>query len=371
LKSAKRPVTAPWQTPIYSDNSFSLLGRILERITNQTYEESLASVLGEPLNLNSSRTTLPPNGSNVFALEGDFTVSSWGQDAFLSEGSGGVYASNADLRAIGLSILHSELLSPVDTREWMTPHGHTSSLGTSLGAPWEIFRLPLPVSRGSSRTRISDIYTKAGGQNGYGTIFALSPDHGIGFTINVAGAGAGSARWALREAVGQVFLTAAELAAGANAATSFAGTYALPDSGTTNITLSIEPDQPGLVLDGFFVDGVDFRGNVSAPFGIAGPPSANLSIRLYPNGISSVNGSGIDVGFYGVPETGPFEPSTRGALEGGETLFENGCVTWLSLGFFSFYGAWPESFIFNVVDGRAVSIMSPLAGVDLERIEEE
>jgi CubicO group peptidase (beta-lactamase class C family) len=71
---------------VYSDNGFALLGRVLERITNQTYEESLASVLSEPLGLNSTSTTLPPEGSNAFALEGDFAVSSWGQDAFLSEG---------------------------------------------------------------------------------------------------------------------------------------------------------------------------------------------------------------------------------------------------------------------------------------------
>jgi hypothetical protein len=285
-----------------------------------------------------------------------------------SSSSGGVYASNADLRAIGLSILHSELLSPSDTREWMKPHGHTSSLGTSIGAPWEIFRLALPVSPGSNRTRISDLYTKAGGQNGYGTIFALSPDHGLGFTINVAGAGAGSARWALREAVGQVFLPAAELAAAENAAVNYAGTYALAGSDATNITLAVEADEPGLVLQGFWVEGVDFRGNISAPFGIGGPPSPELSIRLYPNGIASNNGSGVDVGFYAATEAEPFPP--RSVLEGGETLFENGCVTWLNMGFFSFFGAFGESFIFNVVDGQAQAVFSPLVGVELERVAE-
>ena len=86
LRTTKRPVIQPWQTPVYSDNGFSLLGRVLERITNQTYEESLACVLSEPLGLNGTSTTLPANGSNVFALEGDFSISSWGQDAFLSEG---------------------------------------------------------------------------------------------------------------------------------------------------------------------------------------------------------------------------------------------------------------------------------------------
>lgn len=357
-------MTPPWGTVAYSDNGYALLGRVLERLTNKTYEESLASSLGTPLDLTSTSTTLPPNGSNIFALQGDSTASSWGLDNRLSEGSGGVYSNGADLRRIGLSILHSELLSPEDTREWMTPHGHTSSLTTSVGAPWEIYRLGLPVSPGSKRTRISDLYTKAGGQAGYGSVLALSPDHGLGFSLNVAGASAGSARWILRGALADTFIVAAEHAAAANAAEKFAGVYTDPTSAATNITLSVEPDKPGLGLDTFFVEGTDWRTNVSAPFGIAEIPSANLSIRLYPNGIASANG---DVGFYGVPEVTP--RGERSASEGGAGLFDRGCETWQSLGFFSFLGVWPESFIINVVGGRAVSIFSPGGNLTLVKVD--
>ena len=364
MKSTKRPVHLPWGRVVYADGGYGLLARVVERITNQTFEESLVSLLGEPLGLNSTSTTLPPNGSNVFALQADgFTTSSWGLDAFLSEGSGGVYSSGSDLRKVGLSILHSELLSPQDTREWMNPRGHTSSLTTSLGAPWEIFRLGLPVSPGSNRTRISDLYTKAGGQEGYGTVIGLSPDHGLGFSLNVAGANAGSERWALRSAVAETFIPAAEWAAAANAADNFAGVYVYPEDETTNITLSVEADKPGLGLDGFFVDGVDWRNNVSAPFGLAADlPSANLSVRLYPNGIAAPNG---DVGFYGVPGLVP--PTERSALEGGVGLFDLGCETWQNLAFYSFAGIWGESFIINVQDGQAVSILSPSSNLTLER----
>jgi hypothetical protein len=247
----------------------------------------------------------------------------------------------------------------------MTPHGHTSSLTTSVGAPWEIYRLGLPVSPGSNRTRISDLYTKAGGQAGYGSIFALSPDHGLGFSVNVAGATAGSARWELRNAITESFILAAEHEAAVNAAQNYAGTYTSPTSPTTNITLKVSADKPGLSLDTFFVEGVDWRANVSAPFGIAEIPSKNLSIHLYPNGIVAPNG---DVGFYGVPEVTP--RGERSALEGGAGLFDRGCETWMSLGFFSFLGVWPESFIINVVDGRATSIFSPGGNITLLRTEE-
>ena len=365
MKNMKRPVHLPWDRAVYSDNHFALLGRVLERITNQTYEESLISVLGEPLGLDATSTTLPPNGSNVFALQSALGLagSSWGFDAFLSEGSGGVYSSGADMRKIGLSILHSELLSVTDTHEWMNPHGHTSSLTTSLGAPWEIFRLGLPVSPGSNRTRISDLYTKAGGQAGYGTILALSPDHGIGFSLNVAGDTASSERWILRSAVGESFIIAAEWAAAANAAENYTGIFVHPDDETTNITLSAEPDKPGLGMDGYFIEGLDVLTNISAPFGLAAAiPSSNLSVRLYPNGIADAEGN---VGFYGIPGVIPRGP--RSALEGGTGLFDLGCESWQNLGFYSYTGAYPEGFVINVADGRAVSISHPISNVTLER----
>ena len=74
--------------------------------------------------------------------------------------SGGLYASFADLRKLGLSILHSELLDSTTTRAWMKPHGFVAPLTVGLGAPWEINRLPLAVSPGSNRTRISDLYSE-------------------------------------------------------------------------------------------------------------------------------------------------------------------------------------------------------------------
>lgn len=59
--------------------------------------------------------------------------------------SGGVYATLADLRRLGLSILHSELLDSDSTRLWMGPRSFTSALTVALDAPWEINRLPLPL----------------------------------------------------------------------------------------------------------------------------------------------------------------------------------------------------------------------------------
>ena len=277
------------------------------------------------------------------------------------------------MRTIGLSILHNELLSPAVTGEWMKPHGHASSLATSIGAPWEIYRVALPVSRGSERTRVSDIYTKAGGQAGYGSIFALSPDHGVGFSINVAGLRAGSARWAIREAVGATFLPVFEAAAADYAAEAFAGTYVDPNSEQTNITLTVDPDLPGLGLEGFWVEGADWRSNMSVAFGAGAGIEEDVSIRLIPNEVIAENG---DMGFWAITSPRPVTP--RSGVEGGELMFETSCTTWQSLAFNSFGGYLLEQFIIGTEDGVAKSIAWPFSAgngllpgpdIKLEKVE--
>jgi hypothetical protein len=69
----------------------------------------------------------------------------------------------------------------------MKPRGHTSTLTYSVGAPWEISCMTIPVTAGSNRTRVTDLYAKGGGNPPYGAVLALSPEHGIGFSILVAG----------------------------------------------------------------------------------------------------------------------------------------------------------------------------------------
>ncbi|KAH7353176.1 beta-lactamase/transpeptidase-like protein [Pyrenochaeta sp. MPI-SDFR-AT-0127] len=129
-----------FKTVLNSDVGFGVLGRVLERLTNQTYDEALKSVLGAPLGLSSTSTIMPPSeGPNTLALPRNEIQSGIGH-------SGGVYPNARDLRALGLSILQSKLLSGAQARQWMKPHVHTSSLTGSVGAPWEIYQLALPVS---------------------------------------------------------------------------------------------------------------------------------------------------------------------------------------------------------------------------------
>lgn len=81
------------------------------------------------------------------------------------------------------------------------------------------------MSPKSSRTRVSDLYTKLGGNPQYTAVFALSPDHGLGYSILLAGPTSSTDRIPLRDIVGTVFVTAAEHAAVENAERNFAGTF--------------------------------------------------------------------------------------------------------------------------------------------------
>jgi CubicO group peptidase (beta-lactamase class C family) len=85
MRDAKRPVAPVFQTALYSDAGFGILGQVLERLTNQTYAETLQSVLAGPLGLDStSSIVMPSEGLNAIVMPGDFTVSSWGFDNQLS-----------------------------------------------------------------------------------------------------------------------------------------------------------------------------------------------------------------------------------------------------------------------------------------------
>lgn len=285
--------------------------------------------------------------------------------------SGGVYSSAADLRVLGSSILNSELLSPVITRGWMKPRGLESSFSWAVGAPWEINRLSLPVSAKSARTRISDLYTKSGGNPGYGTIFALSPDHNIGYSVLVAGPKALSDRWTLRAAAGESFIVAAEHAGRENAAATLVGTFIDPTNSTTNLTISIEEDRPALNLDSLYVDGYDVRFVVFSPSASTIPPQ-NLTVQLYPTNLDTVDANGAQYLTYrGVGGRTPAKPTA--IVDGGATLFDDACISWFNTAFNEdtvldtneFY----DAFEFVVVDGKLSKVVVPSVNVTGERVE--
>lgn len=81
MRDQKIPVAPPFQTPLYSDAGFGILGRVLERMTGLSYAEALQHLITDPLGLNHT-SVFEPVGNDLDALivPGDATLSSWGVD---------------------------------------------------------------------------------------------------------------------------------------------------------------------------------------------------------------------------------------------------------------------------------------------------
>ncbi|KAK3633786.1 hypothetical protein LTR22_019970 [Elasticomyces elasticus] len=92
--------------------------------------------------------------------------------------SGGILSTINDLSKLGLAILNSTLMTPIQTRAWMKPATHTASLSYSVGAPWEITRYIHPSSE-----KVTDVYTKFGDSGAYGGLLALIPEYDAWFTL--------------------------------------------------------------------------------------------------------------------------------------------------------------------------------------------
>ncbi|KAF6805469.1 beta-lactamase [Colletotrichum sojae] len=357
----KRPVTSPYRNAVYSDGGYTLLGQVLARLAGaETYAEAINATLLEPLGLSSS-TALAPNTTDLNAINrGLFTnMTSWGLDVPIAASSGGIYTNGADLRALGLSILNSQLISAANTSHWMKPLSGTGSLVEVVGAPWEIARLAIPTSASSNRTRVSDLYTKAGGNGDYTCMFALSPDHGIGFSIIIAGQTASAARWPIRNAVGELFVPALEAAAADNAKNNLAGTFVA--SAGSNMTLVVEDDHTGLLVESAFVDGADAKS------------PAISAMRLYPSGLYSNSRSlaalyesegtfstTFRVAMY------PAELTPRSRSEGGEGGLFDSSQVWMG---FDYPSDAADEYVFTLVDGKVVNVTSSAVGLTFTRLE--
>ncbi|KAF1952045.1 beta-lactamase [Byssothecium circinans] len=360
---AKHPVTSPFRTAVYSDGGFTILAQVLERLSGKKYPDAIRDILFKPLGRDGlSTSTTAPNGSDINTIDRRPVSNStaFALDLPIVAGSGGIYTNGADLRAIGLSILNSQILSAATTQQWMKPLSGTGSLVELVGAPWEIHRLAIPVTSGSNKTRISDLYTKAGGNGDYNAIFALSPDHGIGFSILVTGSTSATARFTIRDLVGEMFIPACEAAAAENAKRNLAGTFVSTNSTKTNITLTVDEGQPGLGLASIYLEGEESSALIQA----------NSTFRLFPTGLNSYSRSlaalyrtkgTMRVAHRLISYSLPYAP--RATSEGGDGgLFDNQ-YSWMGIDFVTTV----DEFIFTVEEGKLIAVENTGSGLSFKR----
>lgn len=322
----QHPVLAPSWGPSYSNLAFAILAYALEAMTNSTLSEHFTSEVIDPLGLNSTYYSNAPLNQGVVPHSAN--ISQYTLDILSAAPTGGFYSSTNDMRKIGKAILNSTLLSSAQTNRWLKPLTFTANDGTLVGAPWEIYKAPLPE-------RSVWMYTKGGDLAFYSTKISLIPDFGIGFTYLSAGDDTGAVRDIITDIVAAVGVPAFEKAAKEEAANVYAGTYQREGSSDTFV-VAVDAN-PGLLVTKFLVNGTD----VAAGFGATG-----IQIRLNPSGLVSKGGARI-----GLRSVLTRKPVPEGA-------FVSNCVDWFSVGGTPIGGVSLDEFVVKVnADGtRAVEI---------------
>lgn len=201
--------------------------------------------------------------------------------------AGNIYSSPRDLSTLGRSILRSTLLPPSLTRRWLKPASLTSEPIASIGYPWGIRRINLPLANGKHPI---DSYNKAGRIGHYSALLTLLPDYGIGFSIMIAGANIpGNNNFALADLMGAQLLPALEAAAREQAYERYGGEYL--DEATSNyLRVTAQADRPGLGIENWVANGTDMQ--LISVVLVAGYQGVTPSIRLYPTGLETVRADG-------------------------------------------------------------------------------
>lgn len=262
-----------------------------------------------------------------------------------------MYSTARDANNFGCAILGSEQLSPTITRRWLKPVSFTSTLLAAVGMPWEIFRHPL-------EDRVIDFYTKGGSIGLYESLIVIIPEYDVTFTVMAAGIDR-RLTFNAADVVRQHFVPALEAAAKQQAAARFGGRYASANATQNMILFSVE-EQPGLVVEEYISEGVNFLQVASEYANNTGRGSLK-SIRAYPAELKSAN----QVAFRAVfNTTAAYE---NGVDEG--KLFSPGISAWISVDAMV-YGQKPlDEFIYTVdADGVAIGVECPALRMTLGRV---
>ncbi|EED13547.1 penicillin-binding protein, putative [Talaromyces stipitatus ATCC 10500] len=254
----RHPVFSPETTPVYSNAAYRILGYVLETLSGTSYESLLRSSVLEPLNLSQSSTHRPESNGSWVIPNGD---SGWFQDTGDEAPTAGMYSSSRDLAAFGQAILANKQLSALDTRRWMKPNSHTSSLVFSVGSPWEIWRAKTDITQG----RVLDLYAKSGSIGKYNSLLILVPDYGVTVSILTAGPSSGSTITIAAELVMQKLLPALEMTSHQQACRKLCGTYTAADPKLNSSLVIVADDKnPGLLIKRWISRSVDMYATAQA-----------------------------------------------------------------------------------------------------------
>jgi hypothetical protein len=248
---SKRPLFAPNMKSTYSNIAFELLGLVLERITDKTYEQYINDAIFKPLGMSESTLSLPPDNAGVIPLH----PQAWNLDLGIQSPTGGIYSSTTDLSKY-LRYILSHYNAIATGVNWINPVSPSEGLNSFYGMPWEILQTDRILE--DSRRTVRFI-SKSGGLPGYTSVIATVPEFDLGITILVAGKPDIFPK--LLDAVGAPLIRAAEEVAIRQLQERYAGTYTSTNH-TLNSTITLIADSRGLVVERFISNGTNVLDSV-------------------------------------------------------------------------------------------------------------
>lgn len=242
---AQIPIFAPNQESTYSNVAFELLGVVLERVTGQDYKSYIETAIFEPLGMNKSTLSLPPDSAGVIPSGDQF----WDVDVGIQAPTGGIYSSSKDLSTY-LRYILGKYNGLTHALNWFNPVSPARGVNSFYGMPWEIYHTDRLLSKSGRNVRF---ITKSGGLPGYSSIIIMAPEYDLGFIILVAG------NHDLTEKLKKIvtsFVRAAEKLAVRQLQARYAGTYSSSNP-NLNTSVNIIADHRGLVLTRFISNSSD------------------------------------------------------------------------------------------------------------------
>jgi hypothetical protein len=241
-----------------------------------------------------------------------------------------MFSSTNDLLAFAEAILEYRVLSPRKTREWLQPTTHTTSMGFSVGAPWEINRSDNLTVDG----RTIDVYTKTGDLGLYHGVVALVPDYDIVATVLTGGpeVTVANTRITVLSAVLRALVPAVEQAGQEEAAKAgYVGSFV---DEATNSSLVLKVDRgPGLVIESLTVGGFDVLNNFDSYSLTSAGSSSRASVkaegRLYPSNRVAMKGEVTETAWRAVIDSTTEEQ--RRELDEGIFYEDGSCRTWFGM----------------------------------------
>jgi len=248
LRSVKqgRPVYAPNQQSTYSNVAFELLSLAIANVTNQTYESYIHDAIFEPLAMDTSTFSKPPDSAGVIPLWPHY----YDVDEGVQNPTGGIYTSSKELSKF-LRYILTHYNAITHAVNWMHPVSPSRDMHSFYGLPWEIFQTDRVLTNSRRTVRF---VTKSGGLPGYSSLIVLVPQYDLAFTLLLAGPP--DFFHSLMETTTVNMVRAAEELTVSELVDRYAGRFVAADP-NLNSSIVLVADHRGLVVEQFISNSTD------------------------------------------------------------------------------------------------------------------